>query len=475
MAETILVIGSSGQIGTELVMELRARYGSSSVIASDLKPAAPEVMESGPFETLDALDKDAIHAIVKKYKVTQVYLLAALLSATAEKNPMFAWKLNMESLFHVLEMGREKLIQKIYWPSSIAVFGPTTPREHTPQFTVIEPSTVYGISKQAGERWCEWYFNKYGVDTRSLRYPGLIGWKSAPGGGTTDYAVHIFHEALKHNTYECFLSENTMLPMMYMPDAIRATISIMEAPSENIRIRGAYNLAGMSFSPKEIAAEVAKHSPGFTITYKPDFRQQMLMAGVRRVDGVLYTHDHADQTHGIDDLRVFAAHARRRIPAWMDEATRTALTRRFDYIFESQHGYPAIVEARSVPSHGEIWSVTGPGGDLPVVTFDQAHGPIRSVGYRFGPVAYSSDVSDIPEDSFAALQGVKVWIVDALRLRPHPTHAHLDLALQWAERVRPELTILTNLHQDMDYEALRAQLPPGVVPAYDQMELNLTL
>lgn len=275
MTDTILVIGSSGQIGTELVMELRARYGSSNVIASDLKPGSAEVMESGPFETLDALDKDAIYAVVKKHKVTQVYLLAALLSATAEKNPMFAWKLNMESLFHVLEMGREKLIQKIYWPSSIAVFGPTTPRENTPQYTVIEPTTVYGISKQAGERWCEWYFNKYGVDTRSLRYPGLIGWKSAPGGGTTDYAVHIFHEALKHNSYECFLSENTMLPMMYMPDAIRATISIMEAPAENIKIRGAYNLAGMSFSPKEIAAEVAKHSPGFTITYKPDFRQQI--------------------------------------------------------------------------------------------------------------------------------------------------------------------------------------------------------
>lgn len=275
MTDTILVIGSSGQIGTELVMELRARYGSSNVIASDLKPGSAEVMESGPFETLDALDKDAIYAVVKKHKVTQVYLLAALLSATAEKNPMFAWKLNMESLFHVLEMGREKLIQKIYWPSSIAVFGPTTPRENTPQYTVIEPTTVYGISKQAGERWCEWYFNKYGVDTRSLRYPGLIGWKSAPGGGTTDYAVHIFHEALKHNSYECFLSENTMLPMMYMPDAIRATISIMEAPAENIKIRGAYNLAGMSFSPKEIAAGVAKHSPGFTITYKPDFRQQI--------------------------------------------------------------------------------------------------------------------------------------------------------------------------------------------------------
>ncbi|HEU4719235.1 MAG TPA: NAD-dependent epimerase/dehydratase family protein, partial [Bacteroidia bacterium] len=192
-SETILVIGSSGQIGTELVMELRARYGNDNVIASDLKNAAPQVMESGPFETLDALDKQKLGELVKKHNVKQVYLLAALLSATAEQNPMFAWKLNMESLFNVLELGREKRLSKIYWPSSIAVFGPTTPRINTPQYTVIEPATVYGISKQAGERWCEWYFHKHGVDTRSLRYPGLIGWKSAPGGGTTDYAVHIFH------------------------------------------------------------------------------------------------------------------------------------------------------------------------------------------------------------------------------------------------------------------------------------------
>jgi nucleoside-diphosphate-sugar epimerase len=282
--DTILVIGSSGQIGTELVMELRARYGNSNVIASDLKEASPEVMESGPFETLDALDKDRLFGIVKKYEVSQVYLLAALLSATAEQKPMFAWKLNMESLFHVLELAREGHISKIYWPSSIAVFGPTTPRDNTPQFTVIEPTTVYGISKQAGERWCEWYFNKYGVDSRSLRYPGLIGWKSAPGGGTTDYAVHIFHEAIKNKRYESFLSENTMLPMMYMPDAIRATISIMEAPAEQIRIRGGYNLAGMSFDPKQIAAEIEKHIPGFTITYKPDFRQQIADSWPRSIN-----------------------------------------------------------------------------------------------------------------------------------------------------------------------------------------------
>ena len=273
--DKILVIGSSGQIGTELVMELRSLYGAGNVVACDLKASAQEVMESGAFESLDVLDKQKLYEVIKKHNITHVYLLAALLSATAEKNPMFAWKLNMESLFNILELAREGHIKKIYWPSSIAVFGPTTPRLNTPQYTVVEPSTIYGISKQAGERWCEWYFKKYGVDTRSLRYPGLIGWKSAPGGGTTDYAVHIFHEALKTNSYECFLSENTVLPMMYMPDAIRATIEIMDAPSEKIKIRGAYNLAGTSFSPKEIAIEIGKKLPGFQISYNPDFRQQI--------------------------------------------------------------------------------------------------------------------------------------------------------------------------------------------------------
>lgn len=273
--DKILVIGSSGQIGTELVMELRSLYGAGNVVACDLKASAQEVMESGPFEPLDVLDKQKLYEVIKKHNITHVYLLAALLSATAEKNPMFAWKLNMESLFNILELAREGHIKKIYWPSSIAVFGPTTPRLNTPQYTIVEPSTIYGISKQAGERWCEWYFKKYGVDTRSLRYPGLIGWKSAPGGGTTDYAVHIFHEALKTNSYECFLSENTVLPMMYMPDAIRATIEIMDAPSEKIKIRGAYNLAGTSFSPKEIAIEIGKKLTGFQISYNPDFRQQI--------------------------------------------------------------------------------------------------------------------------------------------------------------------------------------------------------
>jgi nucleoside-diphosphate-sugar epimerase len=269
--DKILIIGAGGQIGIELTQELSFLYGSSNVIAADLKPIP--ALDNNPFETLDILDKDAIFNVVKKHSISHVYLLAALLSATGEQNPMFAWKLNMEGLFNVLDLAKEKHISKVYWPSSIAVFGPTTPRIDTPQYTVMEPSTVYGISKQAGERWCEWYFHKFGVDVRSLRYPGLIGWKSAPGGGTTDYAVHIFHQALKTKTYECFLSEDTALPMMHMEDAIRATIEIMHAPAENIKIRGAYNLAGISFTPAQIAAEIQKHIPDFTISYKPDFRQ----------------------------------------------------------------------------------------------------------------------------------------------------------------------------------------------------------
>ncbi len=271
--DKILIIGAGGQIGIELAQELSILYGSSNVVAADLNPIP--ALDNTPFEKLDVLDKDALLNIVKKHGISHVYLLAALLSATGEKNPMFAWKLNMEGLFNVLDLAKEKHIAKVYWPSSIAVFGPTTPRTNTPQYTVMEPSTVYGISKQAGERWCEWYFNKFGVDARSLRYPGLIGWKSAPGGGTTDYAVHIFHEALKNKKYECFLSENTALPMMHMEDAIRATIEIMHVPAEQIKIRGSYNLAGISFTPAQIAEEIKKHIPDFTISYKPDFRQDI--------------------------------------------------------------------------------------------------------------------------------------------------------------------------------------------------------
>ena len=281
-AEKILIIGAGGQIGVELTETLSKMYSPEQVIASDLK-TSPQ-LSNNPFEVLDALDKNKLFEIVKKHNITHVYHLAALLSATGEQNPMFAWKLNMESLFHVLDLAKEKYIQKIYWPSSIAVFGPTTPTVNTPQFTVMEPSTIYGISKQAGERWCEWYFKKFNVDVRSLRYPGLIGWKSAPGGGTTDYAVHIFHEALKKGNYESFLSANTSLPMMHMEDAIRATIEIMHAPAENIKIRGSYNLAGISFNPEEIANEIKKHLPDFKITYKPDFRQAIADSWPKSID-----------------------------------------------------------------------------------------------------------------------------------------------------------------------------------------------
>lgn len=282
MSDKILVIGSSGQIGTELVQNLRDIYGIDNVVASDMK--VTEQAKEGPFEVIDVMNAQGLLEIVKHHKINQVYLLAALLSATAEKMPKFGWDLNMQGLFNVLDLAKEKIIQKVYWPSSIAVFGPNTPSINTPQFTIMEPSTVYGISKQAGERWCEYYFNKYGVDVRSLRYPGLIGWKSAPGGGTTDYAVHIFHEALKSGSYECFLSENTTLPMMYMPDAIKATIGIMQADPQKVKIRSSYNLSGFSFSPKEIALEIKKHIPNFHISYKSDSRQQIADSWPKSID-----------------------------------------------------------------------------------------------------------------------------------------------------------------------------------------------
>ena len=275
MAEVILVIGASGQIGTELVMKLREIYGNEHVVASDIRPSSDVVMCSGPFEELDVLDEKHLREVVQQYKITQVYLLAALLSATAEKDIEFGWKLNIRSHSYVLDLAKDGLIKKIFWPSSIAVFGPTTPKENTPQYTVMEPNTVYGITKQAGERWNEYYFNKFGVDVRSLRYPGLVGWRAKAGGGTTDYAVNIFHEAILKGKYKCFLKENTLLPMMYMPDAIRATIELMEAPAEMVKIRSSYNLAGISFTPKQIAAEIAKHIPNFEMTYKPDFRQEI--------------------------------------------------------------------------------------------------------------------------------------------------------------------------------------------------------
>lgn len=275
MNTKILIIGACGQIGTELTHKLREIYGTENVIASDIRKLNIDVVNSGPFEVINALDFNQIEHLIEVHKIDEIYLMAALLSATAEKNPAFAWDLNMNSLFHVLNLAKAGKIKKIFWPSSIAVFGPTTPKENTPQYTIMEPSTVYGISKQAGERWCEYYHNIFGVDVRSIRYPGLISWSSPPGGGTTDYAVDIFHKALSDKTYECFLSSETKMPMMYMDDAIAATIQIMQAPVEKIKIRSSYNLAAMSFTPTEIAAEIKKHIPEFTITYEPDFRQKI--------------------------------------------------------------------------------------------------------------------------------------------------------------------------------------------------------
>lgn len=271
----IMVIGASGQIGTELVVTLRQQFGAQNVIASDVKDTVKDALKDGPYEQLDVMDNDSLRAIVKKHGVTEIYLLAALLSATAEKHPDFAWKLNMEGLFNVLNLAKDKLIDKIFWPSSIAVFGSNTPKDNTPQYTIMEPSTVYGISKLAGERWCEYYAKQYNIDVRSIRYPGLISYTSLPGGGTTDYAVDIFYSANRGDNYTCFLSEKTALPMMYMEDAIRATISLMESPIDNIKIRSSYNLGGISFTPEEIYAEIKKSRPDFKIEYNPDFRQKI--------------------------------------------------------------------------------------------------------------------------------------------------------------------------------------------------------
>ncbi|MDO6820688.1 NAD-dependent epimerase/dehydratase family protein [Zobellia sp. 1_MG-2023] len=273
MEKSILIIGACGQIGTELTLSLRDTYGNESVIASDIREGNESLMNSGPFEILDATDYDALEEVVAYYEITEVYLMAAMLSATAEKFPMRAWNLNMNSLFNVLNLGKEKKIDKIFWPSSIAVFGPNTPKEGTLQSTIMEPSTVYGISKQSGERWCDYYFHKYGVDVRSIRYPGLISWKTMPGGGTTDYAVEIYHKALSEGTYTCFLKEDTELPMMFMEDAIKATLQLMDAEPEKVKVRSSYNLSAMSFTPAQMAKCIQKYIPDFKISYEPDFRQ----------------------------------------------------------------------------------------------------------------------------------------------------------------------------------------------------------
>jgi len=282
--EKILIIGACGQIGVELTLALRKVYGNNNVVATDIREEHPLLKGTGPYTVLNAMDAAATHDLVKKEGITQIYLLAALLSATGEKDPNRAWDINMKSLLQVLDLGVQEKLTKIYWPSSIAVFGPTTPRQNTPQQTIIEPRTVYGVSKYAGELWCQYYNQRWGLDVRSLRYPGLISWKSEPGGGTTDYAVEIYHEALKNEQYTCFLSEDTYLPMMYMDDAIRGTIELMEAPADKVKTRMAYNISAMSFSPKEITEAIKLHIPDFKISYAPDFRQQIANGWPQSID-----------------------------------------------------------------------------------------------------------------------------------------------------------------------------------------------
>ena len=287
----ILVIGAGGQIGTELVLELRKRHGVNQVIAADVKEECTDALKDGPYVKMDVLDKEHVQEFIKKEQPEDVYLLAALLSATAEKHPEFAWKLNMEGLFTILDLAKEGHIKKIFWPSSIAVFGPTTPRVQTPQYTIMEPTTVYGISKLAGERWCEYYFNKFGVDVRSIRYPGLISYTSLPGGGTTDYAVDIFYHAKKSGEYTSFLTNDSALPMMYMEDAIRATIELMDAPKEQVKIRSSYNLAGISFTPEDLALAIKEIIPIFKIKYEPDFRQDIANSWPDSIDDTAAKQD----------------------------------------------------------------------------------------------------------------------------------------------------------------------------------------
>ncbi len=302
--DNILVIGASGQIGSELVIELRKRFGSKHVFATDIKTAPPDVMDGGPFQILDVMDdKQLIHFIIRN-KINQIYHLAAVLSGNAEKLPTQAWKINMDSLMNILEVAKMvEEVKKVFWPSSIAVFGPSTHRTKTPQVSVMEPITVYGISKLAGEQWCDYYFRRFGVDVRSLRYPGLISYKTEAGGGTTDYAVEIFYEAIQKGTYECFLGEDTKLPMLFMPDAINATIKIMEAERSHLTIHSSYNIGGMSIDPAQLHREIQKYIPGFTISYKPDFRQDIANSWPQSVDDTVAITDWGfQQTYDLQSM-----------------------------------------------------------------------------------------------------------------------------------------------------------------------------
>ncbi len=282
MQTRILIIGANGQIGTELTHALVQRHGTDAVVTSDLAPVGRVL--GVHHEALDATESGALTELVERLRITQIYLLAAALSARGEQHPKWAWDLNMKGLLNVLEIARTHKLQRVFWPSSIAAFGPSTPRDHTPQKTVMDPTTVYGISKLAGEGWCAWYHRTHGVDVRSLRYPGLISWKTPPGGGTTDYAIEIFHAAIKTGRYTSFLAADTALPMMYMPDAIRATLELMEAPAASVRERQSYNLAGISFTPVQIAAAITRRVAGFSLQCEPDFRQAIANSWPRSID-----------------------------------------------------------------------------------------------------------------------------------------------------------------------------------------------
>jgi len=301
--DKIVVIGAAGQIGSELTLELRKRYGGDKVFATDIKKVPGDVFESGPFKILDVMDVKNLTEYITSNSITQIYLLAALLSGSAEKRPLEAWDINMKSLLNILNLAKESGVKKIFWPSSIAVFGPTTPKVNTPQLTITEPSTVYGISKLAGERWCEYYNKRYGLDIRSVRYPGLISYKTEAGGGTTDYAVEIFYHAIRQKKYECFLKEDAVLPMMFMPDGIKGTIDLMEADASKLTIHSSYNMSGISFSPKEIAAEINKHIPDFEITYKPDFRQQIAESWPQSIDDSIAKKDWGwKHSYGLEEM-----------------------------------------------------------------------------------------------------------------------------------------------------------------------------
>ncbi len=299
-----MIIGASGQIGSELTVKLREIYGSNHVFATDLKEPARDILQSGPFELLDVMDDKRLIHFVIRHKITQIYHLAAVLSGNAEKLPMQAWHINMNSLLNVLDLAKEvEEIKKVFWPSSIAVFGPSTPKTNTSQLTVMEPNTVYGISKLAGERWIEYFHKRYQVDTRSIRYPGLISYKTEPGGGTTDYAIEIFYQAIKHGTYECFLDGQTTLPMLYMSDAIEATVQLMETNASSLSTHTGYNIGGLSFNPEELAAEIRKHIPGFTITYNPDFRQDIAATWPASIDDQIARRDWGYNPHyGLSEM-----------------------------------------------------------------------------------------------------------------------------------------------------------------------------